>query len=144
MHLIDANVLIYAFRRDSPYHAPCYEWLISAMSDSLSLATTALVEVALLRIATLPALGNAAAPIAEVFNFLAALKAQPSVVQIDPGDRHFALFEALCADLGLRGNDVNDAYLAALALERDATLVTADSGFKRFTNVRLFDPLAVA
>ncbi len=31
MHLLDANVLIYAFRRDSPYHGPCYAWLTSAL-----------------------------------------------------------------------------------------------------------------
>jgi predicted nucleic acid-binding protein len=47
----------------------------------------------------------------------------------------------LCVDLKLRGNDVNDAHLAALALENNATLVTADRGFGRFSSLRVFDPL---
>ncbi|MGH8592092.1 MAG: PIN domain-containing protein [Gammaproteobacteria bacterium] len=42
----------------------------------------------------------------------------------------------------LRGNDINDAYLAALALEHDAVLVTADRGFARFSGLRILDPLA--
>ncbi len=137
-------MLIYAFRRDSPHHAACYDWLGTALAGGEPVATTSLVELALLRISTLPGLGAAAAKTQDVFRFLDALRAQPWVMRVEPGERHPQLFARLCETLRLRGNDVNDAFLAALALEYDATLVSADRGFARFPDLRFVDPLAAA
>jgi predicted nucleic acid-binding protein len=49
---------------------------------------------------------------------------------------------ASASNSGLRGNDINDAYLAALAFEHGATLVTADQDFGRFPELSLVDPVA--
>lgn len=141
MYLLDANVLIYAFRRDSPHHSPCYQWLTNALAGEEPVATTSVVELALLRIATLPALGTAAAAPAEVFRFLGALKEQPMVLRIEAGEQHLDILTGLCAKLKLRGNDINDAFLAALSMEYGATLVTVDRGFSRFSGVRVVNPL---
>jgi predicted nucleic acid-binding protein len=46
--------------------------------------------------------------------------------------------------LRLRGNDLNDAWLAALAFEHNVTLVTADQDFGRFPGLSLTDPLAAS
>lgn len=143
MYLLDANVLIYAFRRDSPYHEPCYRWLTAALGGTEAVATTSVVELALVRIMSLPALGPSAASPSEVLRFLAALKAQRTAVTIEPRDRHLDLMIRLCEEHGLVGNDVNDAFLAALALEHDATLATVDRGFERFPALRVLDPLGV-
>jgi toxin-antitoxin system PIN domain toxin len=142
LFLLDANVLIYAFRRDSPHHAPCHEWLGAALAGGEPVATTSLVELALLRISTLPSLGSSAAKPSDVFRFLDAVRARPVALRVEPGERHPRLFAALCEALRLRGNDVNDAFLAALAIEYDATLVSADRGFARFPGLKLVDPLA--
>ncbi len=142
MYLLDANVLIYAFRRDSPHHAACYDWLGAALSGARPVATTSVVELALVRISTLPSLGRSAATAPDVFRFLDALRAQPAALRIEPGERHPRLFAELCDALRLRGNDVNDAFLAALAIEYDATLVSADRGFARFPGLTCLDPLA--
>ena len=142
MFLLDANVLIYAFRRDSPHHAPCHAWLGAALAGDEPVATTSLVELALLRSSTLPSLGSSAAKPSDVFRFLDAVRARPVALRVEPGERHPRLFAALCEALRLRGNDVNDAFLAALAIEYDATLVSADSGFARFPDLKLVDPLA--
>ena len=141
MYLLDANVLIYAFRRDSPHHSPCYQWLTNTLAGEDPVATTSVVELALLRIATLPALGTAASTPAEVFRFLGALKDQPSVLRIEPGEQHLDILSGLCAKMKLRGNDINDAFLAALSMEYGATLVTADRGFSRFSGLRIVNPL---
>jgi predicted nucleic acid-binding protein len=68
---------------------------------------------------------------------------QPPAIEI-VGERHAELFESLCRRHALRGNGVYDAHLAALALERGATLVTRDRGFARFADLATFDPVAVA
>jgi toxin-antitoxin system PIN domain toxin len=139
--LVDANVLIYAFRRDSPHHSACYRWLATALAGEEAVATTSVVELALLRVSTLPSLGKAAATTRDVFRFLGALSTQAAALRIEPGPAHTRLFAELCEALGLRGNDLNDAFLAALAIEYDATLVSADRGFTRFPELKLFDPL---
>jgi len=141
LYLLDANVLIYAFRRDSPHHSPCYQWLTNTLAGEGPVATTSVVELALLRIATLPALGTAASTPAEVFRFLGALKDQPTVLRIEPGEQHLDILSGLCAKMKLRGNDINDAFLAALSMEYGATLVTADRGFSRFSGLRTMNPL---
>ena len=41
----------------------------------------------------------------------------------------------------LKGNDVTDAYLAALAIEHGCEFVTVDKGFKRFPGLRWRHPL---
>ncbi|MGJ3241801.1 MAG: PIN domain-containing protein [Opitutales bacterium] len=43
----------------------------------------------------------------------------------------------LCADRPLSGNDINDALLAAVALEKNLRLVTFDPGFQRFPDLKL-------
>lgn len=43
---------------------------------------------------------------------------------------------------GARGNLVPDAFLAALAIEHRATLVTSDRGFARFPGLAWTPPLA--
>jgi toxin-antitoxin system PIN domain toxin len=140
--LLDANILIYAFRRDSPSHDPCYAWLRSALAGAEPVATTGLVELAFLRITTLASLGKAAATPRDAFAFLQALRRDPMAVRIEPGPDHDGILARLCERLRLRGNDINDAYLAALAFEHRAILVTADRDFGRFPNLPLIDPLA--
>ena len=142
MFLLDANVLIYAFRRDSPFHGPCYAWLRGALAGDEPVATTGLVELAFLRITTLPSLGKAAASPSDAFAFLQALRREPMAVRIEPGSDHDGILARLCEQLRLRGNDINDAYLAALAFEHGATLVTADQDFTRFPELSLVDPVA--
>ena len=51
---------------------------------------------------------------------------------LDPTARHADVLAGLLAETGSGGNLVNDAHLAALAVEHDATLVTFDADFGRF------------
>lgn len=48
---------------------------------------------------------------------------------------------ALCRDHQITGNLVPDALLAALALEHGLVVMTADSDFSRFSEVRSQNPL---
>jgi uncharacterized protein len=45
--------------------------------------------------------------------------------------RHIAVLQDLLSHLGLGGNLIADAHLAALAIEYGATLYSADSDFSR-------------
>jgi predicted nucleic acid-binding protein len=43
----------------------------------------------------------------------------------------------------ISGNLVNDAHLAALAIEHGATIVSCDSDLSRFKNLRWENPAAI-
>jgi predicted nucleic acid-binding protein len=50
-----------------------------------------------------------------------ALLGAPAAVQLRAGERHWTLFRRLAVDIDASGNDIADAYLAAYALENNAT-----------------------
>ena len=66
---------------------------------------------------------------------------QTSYRRLEPGTAYDAHLKALCSNLNLQGNDINDAFLAALALEYSAVLVSADQDFKRFSGLQVLDPV---
>jgi hypothetical protein len=63
-----------------------------------------------------------------------------AAVPIEPTRQHLPLLRGLLARAGTAGNLVNDAHLAALALEYGATVVTFDRDFARFEGVRVLRP----
>ena len=140
LFLPDANVLIHALRKDSVHHAPCRRWLTQCAADGDQIGFTDLVEAALLRIPTLPKLDLV--PMDEVLGFWREdLWSYPGARRLTPGSGHGKLLAGLISTLGLRGNDVNDAWLAALAIGHRATLVSADGGFDRFSALDWLNPL---
>ncbi|WP_424950751.1 TA system VapC family ribonuclease toxin [Deinococcus sp.] len=131
-YLLDANVLIDAFRTDAPAYTANRDWLTRTLLGGETVYAPALVEVALLRITTLLKLGPRAASPATAFAFLNALHAVPNYKRLELETGQFGGFEQTVQTLALSGNDLNDAYLVALAQWHNLTLVTADAGFSRF------------
>ena len=141
LFLPDANVLLYALHVESPSHAACRDWLqsIAAREDMLGLSE--LVEAALLRIPTLPKLQLI--PMSAVLGFWGeSLWNYPGTRRLTAGPIHRRQFTEFVATLELSGNDINDAWLAALAVEHQATLVSTDKGFARFPGLSWFNPVA--
>jgi len=143
MWILDANILVYTFRADMQIqHAPARRWLETAMKGKQTVGVPAMMELAFLRVATI-SIDNAPAPdLKDAFGFLDALRLQPRYRSIVAGPAHDALFRQLCHQSGLQGRHLTDVWLAALALEHVATLVSADKGFKRFAGLEWLDPLA--
>lgn len=72
------------------------------------------------------------------------LRDHANTIRIEPGPRHWELFESLCRRVRARGNLVPDAYLAALAIEHGATWATTDRDYARFPGLRVVHPLEAA
>jgi toxin-antitoxin system PIN domain toxin len=70
--------------------------------------------------------------------------AQPPSVIVEPTPRHLDLVTGLLDQVGPGANLVNDAHLAALALEHGARVITYDSDFGRFGGVRWEPPGGMA
>lgn len=139
LFLPDANVLIHALRQDSPHHDTCRRWLVQAAANGDAIGLTELVETALLRICTLPRLQLV--PMRETLGFWREdLWGYQGTRRLNAGSRHAEILSTFLTGLKLVGNDVNDAWLAALAVEHQATLVSTDDGFSRFSGVRWLNP----
>jgi toxin-antitoxin system PIN domain toxin len=141
MRCIDVNVLVYAHRVDVDHHAEYAEWLESARRGSEPLGVADLVLSGFLRVVTHPRVFRDPSRLDVALEFANELRRSPAVMPLEPAERHWHVFTELCAEVFARGNDIADAYLAALAIEHGAVLVSADRGFSRFRALRTEHPL---
>jgi toxin-antitoxin system PIN domain toxin len=128
----DVNVLVDAFREDSPHHGRVGAWLRRVLSEPAPVVFFEPVFAGFLRVVTHPRIFDPPAPIDAALAFVAALRRQPNALVRRPGTRHFEIFETLCRTADARGNLVADAYLAALAIESGCTWITSDRDYSRF------------
>lgn len=139
--LPDVNVLVYAHRLESPRAEEYRAWLTTTLAGSEPVGVSELVLSAFMRIVTHHRIFHEPTPPIVARSFCRAVLAAPAAVPVRSGVRHWALFDELIESAGVRGNTVPDAYLAALALEHGATLVTTDRGFARYPGLRWRAPL---
>ena len=85
-----------------------------------------------LRIVTGSRVFQIAEPMADALGFLRQLLRAPAVSIGHAGAGHWDVFSGLCERTGVRAGLVSDAFLAAMAIEVGATLVTFDGDFARF------------
>jgi toxin-antitoxin system PIN domain toxin len=140
MLCVDVNVLVDAFRADAPAHAETRAWLDDARRGSEPLALLPEVASAFVRIVSNRRIWRLPSSAADALSFVTALRASPAVHWQHAGPRQWEIFDDLVRELGLTGDDVPDAYLAAAALEAGATFVTSDRGFARFRDLRVVAP----
>jgi toxin-antitoxin system PIN domain toxin len=98
------------------------------------------VLIGLVRILTHPRVFRPPDTHEQAFGFLRSLLGHPNALLLNPGRDHVSLFEELCRKSEARGDLVADAYLAALALETGAELVSLDRDFRRFPGLRRRQP----
>ena len=136
MVLPDVNILIHAFRPDSPDHARCYAWLIRIIEGDSRFAVSPQVLSSVVRIATNPRVFTVPDPLLDVIAFCDALLAQPLCVEVHPGQRHWRIFTGLCIEADARSKLVPDAWFAALAIEHGCEWITLDRDFARFPGLK--------
>ena len=141
MIIPDVNVLIYAFRDDLPDHARYREWLVETLGAEEPVALPGQVVAGFMRVVTNPRVFSPAVPPAEAARYVQALRSAPGAVTLRLAESHVDTFLRLCVEVNAKGNLVADAYLAAIAIELDALLVTTDRDFARFPGLRWRHPL---
>lgn len=141
MRLADVNIYLYARRRESDRHEEYHSWLEARLSGAEPFGVSELVLSSFLRIVTNHRIYLEPTPPVAAIEFCETVLSAPAAVSLRPGPRHWPIFADLCRRGGARGNLVPDAYLAALAIEHGATLVTVDSGFARYPGLSVEHPL---
>lgn len=69
-----------------------------------------------------------------------AVRSAPAAITPAVSVRRWSAFSRLTSELGLRANDIPDAYLAATAIDLGARLATFDHGFRRFPGLTVIVP----
>jgi toxin-antitoxin system PIN domain toxin len=141
MVLLDANILIGAFRQDDPDHETLKAWLEETLNEGPAVTFPALVEVAFLRIVTHPHIFQTPSSLEEAVEFLQAIQESGQFRETQWTPRMRGRWWQWCRELHLEGNDVNDAYLAATAAESRCRFVSRDGGFSRFRGLDLWNPV---
>ncbi|HEX9886397.1 MAG TPA: type II toxin-antitoxin system VapC family toxin [Longimicrobiales bacterium] len=141
MILPDVNVLVYAHREDAPRHPEYRLWLEQVLTGPSTYGISDLVMSGFLRIVTHPRVFQDPTPPTQALAFARAVRDRENRVPVEPGPRHWALFVELCQRAGARGNLIPDAYIAALAIESGAELLTTDRDFSRFPGLKARHPL---
>lgn len=141
MHCVDVNVLVYAHRADLDRHAD-YRLLVERLANGdepLGLADAVLSGF--IRVITNRRVFVEPTSPDQAWQSVDDLLAAPAAMPLVAGPRHWGLFRQLAEDIDARGNDIPDAYLAAYAMENNATWLSADRGFARFKRLHWAHPL---
>lgn len=141
MILIDANVLINATRDDSIHHDICRQWLDELYRSRALFGFSELVAVAFLRILTSPEVYPNPFLIDDVTAALHDITTRREFMWLHAGDDHAKLFGKLAQTKGIKGKLVNDAWLAAIAIEGGYELISMDRDFAKFPGLRWRSPL---
>jgi toxin-antitoxin system PIN domain toxin len=142
MILVDANVLIYGIDRDAPPHVPARRWLEDAFSGSEPIGLSWVVLLAFLRLVTRSGILRRPLDESAAIAYIDEWSALPVSRIVTPTDAHWGVLRGLLAHTGTAGNLTNDAHLAALALEYNAKICSADHDFLRFPGIQLINPFA--
>jgi toxin-antitoxin system PIN domain toxin len=134
--LPDVNVLLYAFRDDSVDHVRHRAWLAAVVNGDEAYGMSPQVLCSVVRIATHPRIFVSPARFDDAIGFARALLEQPHCTVVQPGPRHFSIFEDLCRKAAANGNLIQDAWFAAMAVESGCEWITTDGDFARFPGLR--------
>lgn len=136
MNLVDANVLIYAVDSRSPHHHESHDWMRRALSGTVTTLIPWVSLLAFIRLVTHPRISASPLSCEDALDIVGTWLNHPHVVSPEPDAAHSRRMRDLLASAARGGKLVNDAHLAALALQYRATVITYDSDFGRFPDVR--------
>jgi len=142
---LDTNVLVYAHREDSPFHAralQCLERLAQSRSP-WAIPWPCIHEF--LSIVSHPRIYDPPTPLELALEQVDAWLESPSIALLGESDRHWAQLKELLQSGRIAGPQVHDARIAALCLQHGVReLWSADRDFGRFPQLRVTNPLVAA
>ena len=134
--------MLYAYDSSSVHHERAKPWLEARLSGLEAFGFAWLTLLAFVRLATNVRVFESPMRVDQALDAVDSWLAAPCASVLQPGPRHAVLLRQLLEPVGTAGNLTSDAHLAALALEHDAELCSADPDFSRFPGLRWSNPLA--
>ena len=142
MIIPDLNLLIYAHDKTSPSYESARKWWKACLSGTESVGLPWVVTLGFVRLWTSRRVFENPMSVDQAAGYVESWFKRPMVRALNPGPRHAELLFGFLRAEGSGGNLTTGAHLAAMAIESNATLHTADTDFLRFTGIRWINPLA--
>ena len=138
----DTNLLVYVYNQDAPQHDAAHHWWEGLLGGAERVGVPWIVATGFIRVISNRritvsdfSLTGAAELVNNWFN-------RPHIEPVDPGPAHMDYFRRFLNVPGSGPNLVPDAHIAAIAMEYDAEVHSADRDFGRFPGVRWRNPPA--
>ena len=142
MIAVDTNLLVYAHRRDSPWHTTARDAVVRLAEGRGTWAIPWPCVHEFLAIVTHPRIYRPPTPLAKAIDQISAWLESPSAVTLAENDSYWGML-ADCLSTGrAAGAQVHDARIAALCLAHGVReLWTHDRDFGRFPALVVRNPL---
>ena len=142
MFVVDANVLVHAVDRRSPFHVSCRTALERWRGIESAWFTTWSIIYEFMRVATHPRVLRPRMRAAEAWAVVESLLASPGFGVLTATSRHPAVAAEVIREVpDVAGNLVHDAHVAILMREHGIRRIyTRDTGFHRFPFLEPVDP----
>jgi len=139
---VDTNILVYAHRLDSEFHAPAAE-LVRTLAESFHEWAIAWPSVhEFFAIVTHPRIYRPPTPIPRALAQIEAWLGSPSLVLLGETSKHWQNLRSLIVEAKIEGAKVHDARIAALCMQHGVReLLSSDRDFSRFPQIAVRNPL---
>jgi toxin-antitoxin system PIN domain toxin len=139
---VDTNLLVYAHREDSEWHAPALEALVGLANGHRRWAIPWPCVHEFIAITTHPAIYVPPTPLGTALASMEAWFGSGGCTPIGEGPEYFTTLRELAERGKVRGPMIHDARVAAICLDNGVTeLWTADRDFSRFRGLKTQNPL---
>lgn len=145
MIAVDTNILVYAHRQETQFHAKAYAVIETLAQGREPWGIPAPCIHEFLAITTNKKIFKPASTTQQAVNQINAWLASPSISLLHSGVLHWQTLAQLSLNAHLEGGQFHDARIAAICLEHQVTqLYTADRDFGRFPTLKVKNPLITA
>jgi toxin-antitoxin system PIN domain toxin len=143
MVAVDTNILVYAHRADSHWHAEADRVVTELAEGSSSWAIPWPCLCEFYAIVTHPRIYSPPTPPPEALTQIAYWLEAPTLVLLSEGDQFWETLHQILARSALQGGAVHDARIAALCIRHGVKpLLSADRDYSRFPALITKNPLA--
>lgn len=140
--IVDTNILLYAVDSASPHNECASTWLVDALNGDERIGFPWQSLIGFLRISTHPRIWENPLSSEEAHSYVDAWLATAPAWIPAPDGHTFNIYRRLTKKHSVTANIVPDAQLAATAIWLGVPIVSADTDFARFPEVRWINPLA--
>jgi len=143
MIAVDTNLLVYAHRRDSDWHAPAAGVVRSLAEGSAPWAIPWPCIHEFLAIVTHPGIYRPSTTVGAALAQVAAWLESPSLLLLAEGEGYAERLASVAGESKVTGPRIHDARVATLCLYHGVReLWSADRDFSRFAALKVRNPLA--
>lgn len=142
MIAVDTNILVYAHRKDSSFHAAAVRHVVGLAEGRTPWAIPWPCLQEFLGVVTHPRIYVPPTPLSSALGQVDAWLDSPALVLLSESEQYWVVLRELLSTSQVAGARIHDARIAALCIQHQVSeLWSADRDFSRFPELRVVNPL---